>query len=318
VLGQPAPVIISALRLPDRRAAVVAWVVGVALVLLGSSGASTVAAAPPRDASAHADDDAFELRLRDGAPATPGPHAGGGGGGGGGAGSTAPRPVVEVVKHVIACPGNRVDTPSEAVVCTQAAAACDPPRLLHWRYAAPAGQPLRLDGTRCLTAAEAAAGDGAAFPGFTVDELRRLPLPPGGVLLEPGNGYALTGVPLNAVAEAAALVLPADVAGFAVQVRATPVSYTWDFGDGTVLGPTADPGSPWEPGRGEDAAGGTRHTYLRGGAVAVVLTTTYAGEFSVDGGPFQPVVGTAAVASPAVPLGVLEGRGALVGGATRR
>ena len=238
-----------------------------------------------------------------------------GGAGGAGSGATGPRPVV---KYVIACPGNSVDTPAEAVMCAQAVAACDPPRLLHWRYAAPAGQALRLDGTRCLTGAEAAAGDGAAFPGFTVEDLRRLPLPPGGVVLEPGNGYALTGVPLNAVAEAAALVLPADVAGFAVQVRATPVSYAWDFGDGTVLGPTADPGQRWAPGRGGGAAGGVQHTYLAGGAVGVVLTTTYAGEFSVDGGAFQPVVGTAEVASPAVALDVLEGRGALVAGATRR
>lgn len=289
------------------------WVV---LALLAGTGVPAASAASAPGAGARAHDGVIDVDGHDGADGVPGtPGAPGTGGATAGAGSAAstPRPVV---KYVIACPGNSVDTPAEAVMCGQATAACAPPRLLHWRYAAPAGQALRLDGTRCLTAAEAAAGDGATFPGFTVDDLRRLPLPPGGVLLEPGNGYALTGMPLNAVADAAALVLPADVAGFAVQVRATPVGYTWDFGDGTVLGPTDDPGSPWEPGR--DAGVGTQHTYLQGGAVAVVLTTAYAGEFSVDGGVFQPVVGTAAVASPAVPLDVLEGRGALVGGATRR
>ncbi len=306
---------IAALRRSTRRAAAVVWVV---LALLAGTGAPAASAGPAPGAGARAHDDAIDVDGHDrtgGVPGTPGAPGRGGASTGAGAGEGAPRPVV---KYVIACPGNSVDTPAEAVMCGQATAACDPPRLLHWRYAAPAGQALRLDGTRCLTAAEAAAGDGAAFPGFTVDDLRRLPLPPGRVVLEPGNGYALARVPLNAVADAAALVLPADVAGFAVQVRATPASYTWDFGDGTVLGPTDDPGSPWEPSRSEDAAGGIQHTYLRGGAVTVVLTTTYAGEFSVDGGAFQPVVGTAAVASPAVPLDVLEGRGALVGGATRR
>lgn len=304
---------ITSLRSSPRLAGVV-LVALVALVPVGTAPSAVAAPSPagqePRVTPGDGSFDPAAGRRRPGTPAVPGggplpaPN--------GPSGPTTPRPVV---KYVIACPGNSVDTPAEAVMCGQAAAACDPPRLLHWRYAAPEGQALRLEGTRCLTGAEAAAGGGEAFPGFTVDDLRRLPLPPGGVVLEPGNGYALAGVPVNAVAEAGPVLLAADVAGFAVQVRATPVGYTWDFGDGTVLGPTADPGRRWAPGA---PPGGTAHTYEGGGSVGVVLTTTYAGEFSVDGGAFQPVLGTAAVASPAVPLAVLEGRGALVGSATRR
>ncbi|MGN6405402.1 MAG: hypothetical protein ACTHL9_12840, partial [Sinomonas sp.] len=40
------------------------------------------------------------------------------------------------------------------------------------------------------------------------------------------------------------------------------------------------------------------------GDYTVALTTVYAGQFSVDGGPFQPIPGTAPVPSPARELSV--------------
>ncbi len=41
----------------------------------------------------------------------------------------------------------------------------------------------------------------------------------------------------------------------------------------------------------------TSHRYTRTGDFQLTLTTYFAGDYSVDGGPFQPVAGEAAVVS---------------------
>ena len=76
-----------------------------------------------------------------------------------------------------------------------------------------------------------------------------------------------------------------------VVLRATPVSYTFDYGDGTALGPVAYPGyqlgaDVW------DQPTDTSHQYAEPGDYHFTLTTTYRGEYSVDGGPWQVIDGT--------------------------
>lgn len=76
-----------------------------------------------------------------------------------------------------------------------------------------------------------------------------------------------------------------------VVLRATPVSYTFDYGDGTTLGPVAYPGyqlgaDVW------DQPTDTSHRYTAPGDYYFSLTTTYRGEYSVDGGPWQVIDGT--------------------------
>lgn len=232
-------------------------------------------------------------------PGTPGDHAESGGGGGEGGGASGPR---YRYRYVVACTGNDLNEPN-ATLCEEATTQCAAPRLLYWQYRSQDGTTWQYQGTRCLTRQEAQ--DGEALPGLTLEDFRRLPIPAQEVLLEPGNGYALVGVPLNVVAGTAPALLQTQLLGAAVSVRATPVAWHWDFGDGTALGPLADPGAAYP-------ALGTTHTYERGGTLTVTLTTTYAGEYSVDGGAFAPVPGTADVVSVPVPLDVLTGGGALV------
>ncbi|MGN6406068.1 MAG: hypothetical protein ACTHL9_16260, partial [Sinomonas sp.] len=75
------------------------------------------------------------------------------------------------------------------------------------------------------------------------------------------------------------------------------VEHRFDYGDGTAL-VSAAPGGPLPQQRwGERTA--TSHRYAATGDYTVALTTVYAGQFSVDGGPFQPLPGTAPVPSPA-------------------
>lgn len=76
-----------------------------------------------------------------------------------------------------------------------------------------------------------------------------------------------------------------------VILRATPVSYTFDYGDGAALGPITYPGyqlgtDVW------DQPTDTSHRYTDPGDYYFALTTTYRGEYSVDGGPWQVIDGT--------------------------
>lgn len=281
-------------------ALVVVVLVGLGVVAPAGPGAAAAAAAPR--CGGGLGDRSVDVGCGEQRPGRGGSSAGQGSQGGGGGAAAGPR---YRYRYVLACEGNTLDAPG-TTTCQLATAQCAAPRLFYWQYRSSDGVAYDLVGTRCLTRQEAT--DGEAVPGLTLADFRSLPIPAQQVVLEPGNGYALVGVPLNAVAGTAPAALQTAVLGAAVAVRATPVAYTWDFGDGTVLGPTPDPGAPFPALR-------TTHTYERGGSVQVVLTTTYAGEFSVDGGAFQAVAGTADVASPPVPLAVLTGAGALVGDA---
>lgn len=81
------------------------------------------------------------------------------------------------------------------------------------------------------------------------------------------------------------------IAGQEVALRATPVSYTFAYGDGTTLGPVSYPGYQL----GEDIwdqATDTSHKYTEPGDYEFTITTSYRGEYSVSGGPWQVIDGT--------------------------
>ncbi|MFG1814314.1 PKD domain-containing protein [Kribbella sp. NPDC049174] len=86
--------------------------------------------------------------------------------------------------------------------------------------------------------------------------------------------------------------------GFPVVVRATPVRYTWNFGDGTTV-TTESPGSPFP-------AKEITHKYLKRGSVSLTVTAHYAASFDVAGTGPQYVDGTIPVTGPATPLQVRE------------
>jgi PKD repeat protein len=145
-----------------------------------------------------------------------------------------------------------------------------------------------------------------AVPVFGVEDFRRLPLPAGVVHIQPPNGRTLVNVPTNVYVDAEEIVLPTQVLGFPVRVRATPSRFTWRFGDGRTM-TTKDSGAPYPHMT-------TTHTYTRPQTARVALTTVYTGEYSVAGGPFQPIDGTATVESPGAALTVLAAESRLTTG----
>jgi hypothetical protein len=87
--------------------------------------------------------------------------------------------------------------------------------------------------------------------------------------------------------------------GFPVQVEATPISYRWNFGDGTPPLTTSTPGKPYPSKE-------IIHKYLKRGAVNLTLTTNYAARFNVANTGWQYVAGAIPVTGPATPLLVRE------------
>jgi hypothetical protein len=86
--------------------------------------------------------------------------------------------------------------------------------------------------------------------------------------------------------------------GFQVVVEATPMSYTWHFGDGSTL-TTTSPGKPYP-------AKEITHKYMKRANVRLTVTTNYAARFNVAGTGWQYVDGTAPITGPATALQVRE------------
>ena len=96
---------------------------------------------------------------------------------------------------------------------------------------------------------------------------------------------------------------PITILGSRVQVRATPVSYDWSFGDG---------GQASNAGPGARGTTQVSHRYLGTGPVGPYVVITWAGSYTVDGGAAQQVVGTAQTTGPPTALQVAQARSELV------
>lgn len=120
-------------------------------------------------------------------------------------------------------------------------------------------------------------------------EFQKLPVAPGQATAQP-SPHTLRGADTNFFAEAVEQQFDIKILGQAVHVTAKPVQYTWNYGDGTTLGPTTTAGGPLPQDRwGEKTA--TSHAYAETGDFPVVLTTHFQGTYSVNGGPPLPIPG---------------------------
>ena len=107
-------------------------------------------------------------------------------------------------------------------------------------------------------------------------------------------------------------VAPREVAtvtllGRHVRIRPSVRSFTYSFGDGSGAGPTSDAGGVYP-------SGGIRHTYLSSGSVPVSVRASYTGDFSVDGGAWEPVDESVTIGGPPTGLRVREATNRLQAG----
>jgi hypothetical protein len=228
-------------------------------------------------------------------------------------GEAAPEPYV--YRLLPGCSGNTANGGGNDD-CTATRAACPAGQLMFMVWRAPATNgaasgAFTQQGRQCMVPphpadpADPAAPVVVELPGMTQADFQRLPLPAGEATVEPGDGDVLIRIPTNTYASAEPVELATTLVGFPVAVRATPVAYTWDYGDGTVVGPTEDAGAPWPDNT-------TGHVYEVPGVYAITLTTHYTGEYSVAGGPFLPIPGQATVTSEPADVVALAGTNELV------
>jgi hypothetical protein len=122
-----------------------------------------------------------------------------------------------------------------------------------------------------------------------LNDFRQLPVAAGTVSGQP-SPHTLLGAETNYFAEASEQQFDVTILGQRVHIIATPFEYTWNYGDGVVVGPQASAGGPLPEVRwGEKTR--TSHVYAQTGDFNVVLTTHFRGTYSVNGGPPLPIPG---------------------------
>ncbi len=94
--------------------------------------------------------------------------------------------------------------------------------------------------------------------------------------------------------------------GRRVQIRATPGSYTWHYGDGSSSS-SHEPGAPYP-------ALDITHDYTDAHVtVRTSVDVTYTARFRVGGGAWQTIPGSVTITGPASPLRVSEATAVLSG-----
>lgn len=127
---------------------------------------------------------------------------------------------------------------------------------------------------------------------LTAAEFRRLPLTASAPQVQPADGRGLVNMDLIVFTDPTPQSLSTTVLGIPLTVRATPVGYAWDFGDGSDPLVTTDPGAPYPH---QTLA----RPYRTEGTYQLTLVTTWAGTYQVNGtGPWHTVTGTATTTSP--------------------
>jgi hypothetical protein len=140
-------------------------------------------------------------------------------------------------------------------------------------------------------------GEYVAPPVPSESDFASFPIPPSDPYALPVD-WTVTGKPTAFWADAGVKEFDAELLGFPLRVRATPIEYHWDFGDGNA---TSSPSPGSEPRRPE--LGTITHTYSDKGERTVTLTTVYTGEYNYGSG-WNDIAGTAAVESDGLPMTV--------------
>lgn len=122
----------------------------------------------------------------------------------------------------------------------------------------------------------------------SAEDFENQPIKPASLTMD-NAPHSLKNYNTNIFAQSGEQTFTEDVMGEQVEIKAIPVSYTFNYGDGTVM-TTTNPGhsvaEQW------DVKTPTSHQYSTPGDYTYTVTTTFRGEFRVPGGPWQVIAGT--------------------------
>jgi len=133
-------------------------------------------------------------------------------------------------------------------------------------------------------------------PTVTLADLVNFRPTPGAARMEP-NGWMIVGLPTNFWIQTQPEVQSGILLGEQADVRFTPVSYDWDYGDGTSAS-SADAGGSWQALRLEEfATTPLSHTYTETGTYQVESRVGFSAEYRFAAGEWQTIEGVVASAS---------------------
>ena len=133
----------------------------------------------------------------------------------------------------------------------------------------------------------------------SVSDVSTLLVEGSGLVRQPPGDMVIVTKDLIVYTDPSSRTLSTTVGGTAVSVVVTPVSYRWDWGDGTST-TTRDPGAAYP----HQTVVHRYRELLQG--VVVTLTTTWSATFSVEGGPPQPVSGTVTTTESSAPFDLVR------------
>lgn len=148
------------------------------------------------------------------------------------------------------------------------------------------------------------------LPPITITDLASFSPAKGTVLGEPDN-LGVAGLPTNFVTQAETHVRSGQLFGFPIDVRFTPVSYTFHYGDGESR-TAPSPGASWESlGQAQFTPTDTSHTYAERGTYDATVDIAYTAEIDLGVGWF-PIEGQLDIPGPTQQIRVFEAHTALV------
>jgi hypothetical protein len=154
--------------------------------------------------------------------------------------------------------------------------------------------------------AVAAAAPPRVTPGLALTALRRIGLPALRAQTQPED-KTLVNFATIFYTDPQPFTRTVTLLGQPVQLRASPESFTWHYGDGSSS-TTTTPGAPY-PAKDITHEYTDAHTTVR-----TSVDVTYSGMFRVGNGGWRTIPGTVTIAGPAAPLRVSEASAVLSGG----
>ena len=131
-------------------------------------------------------------------------------------------------------------------------------------------------------------------------------------MIQPPGGKTLVNFDTIFSTDAEPFMRTVRLLGHEVRLRIWASSFSWHFGDGSEPLSTSEAGRKYQRGLPMDSY--ITHQYKDAHVtVHPRVNTSYSAEYSVDGGPFQPVIGTVTIDGAPATLRVVEARPVLTG-----